>query len=407
MHWILSAYFIQGLPYALVSIVVAILYKNIGLSNAHNTLLTSLFILPWVAKPLFAPLLEQLLTKRQLALLMQCGFIFVCLSIAGLLSWPYFVGVSAVLFSGLALCGACYDITTDGLYLLNLTKDEQTYFVGLRTLFYQAARLLMSGLAVSVVGWLLTSYSLATAWRFIFLGLGVLFLSGLAWHYVVFPEREASKAKKLEIKKGFGDVLHAFIVLPKLMWVVIFLFVYNAGEAQLIKIVPLYLLDQFSAGGLGLNVSSVGVIYGGLGVLAMMGGALASSFILRKRSLAKSITPITALPIMTNMLLLISCSFPHMPIWGLAAIIMLTQFAFGLSNTLYLTFILHLMNGRPLQMSLYAVGTAIMALSFAFCGAMSGVIQEMLGYQRFFLWVVACGLGILCYTRYVFSRHIR
>ena len=70
-RWVPSLYVMQGLPFGLVTIVSAILYKTFNFSNTSITFYTSLLVLPWLFKPLFSPVLEGLASKRALVLLSQ------------------------------------------------------------------------------------------------------------------------------------------------------------------------------------------------------------------------------------------------------------------------------------------------------------------------------------------------
>src|SRR5688572_33511056 len=69
--WVPSLYLAMGTPMITVSVVAAIMYKNLGLSNAEIALYTGSMYLPWVLKPLWAPLLELVWTKRLFVLAME------------------------------------------------------------------------------------------------------------------------------------------------------------------------------------------------------------------------------------------------------------------------------------------------------------------------------------------------
>jgi PAT family beta-lactamase induction signal transducer AmpG len=56
--WIPSLYFAQGLPYVIVMTLSVILYKDLGISNTDITFYTSWLYLPFVIKPLWAPLVD-------------------------------------------------------------------------------------------------------------------------------------------------------------------------------------------------------------------------------------------------------------------------------------------------------------------------------------------------------------
>src|SRR6187551_4092769 len=62
--WVPSLYFAMGTPMTAVTVMSAVMYKNLGLSNAEIALYTGSMYLPWVIKPLWSPLLELYRTKR-------------------------------------------------------------------------------------------------------------------------------------------------------------------------------------------------------------------------------------------------------------------------------------------------------------------------------------------------------
>lgn len=62
--WVPTLYFGQGVPYVLAIVVSTIMYKNLGLTNAQITFYTGWLYLPWVLKPIWSPIVDQLQTKR-------------------------------------------------------------------------------------------------------------------------------------------------------------------------------------------------------------------------------------------------------------------------------------------------------------------------------------------------------
>lgn len=116
-RWILTLYFMQGLPFALVVFVSSILYKHFDLSNTDIAFYTSLLLLPWFLKPFLSPILEVIATKRTLVLCMEYGFALLCFLLMLSLSMPNFFMMSILLFGLIALTSAMHDITSDGLYI--------------------------------------------------------------------------------------------------------------------------------------------------------------------------------------------------------------------------------------------------------------------------------------------------
>ena len=63
-RWIPTLYFLQAIPYVIAMTVSVVMYKNLGIGNTEIALYTSWLYLPWVIKPLWAPLVDMFGTKR-------------------------------------------------------------------------------------------------------------------------------------------------------------------------------------------------------------------------------------------------------------------------------------------------------------------------------------------------------
>ncbi len=79
-----TSYLVMGLIYITVSGVANIMFKNLGMDNTKAAFWSSLFILPYTIKPLWAPEIELYKTKKFFVLLMQ--FILVGAVVAAALS---------------------------------------------------------------------------------------------------------------------------------------------------------------------------------------------------------------------------------------------------------------------------------------------------------------------------------
>src|SRR5512138_3532550 len=92
--WVPSLYFAMGTPMITVSIVAGIMYKNLGLSNESIALYTGSMYLPWVIKPLWAPVVEMFRTKRFFVLAMEATMMVTLGCVALSLSLPSYLGPS-------------------------------------------------------------------------------------------------------------------------------------------------------------------------------------------------------------------------------------------------------------------------------------------------------------------------
>ena len=186
--WIPTVYFAQGLPYVIVTVVSAILYKNLGLSNTQATFYTSWLYLPWVIKPLWSPLVEKLRTRRWWIWAMQ---FFGGAGMAGLaLTIPttHFLQLTLALFWLMAFSSATHDIAADGFYILATNEHEQSFFSGIRGASFNIGKIAAQGLLIGVAGKLKErTGSFATAWSITFgIAAGVQLCLG-AYHAWMLP----------------------------------------------------------------------------------------------------------------------------------------------------------------------------------------------------------------------------
>jgi PAT family beta-lactamase induction signal transducer AmpG len=75
---------------------------------------------------------------------------------------------------------------------------------------------------------------------------------------------------------------------------------------------------------------------------------------------------------------------------GIYAAIALEQFGYGFGFIAYMLFMLYYVGESRYKTAEYAIGTSLMALGMMLPGMISGSVQELLGYQHFFIYVLIC-----------------
>ena len=63
--WVLSLYFLQGLPFFMVNVVAGLMLKSLGIANEDIARWTGLLGLAWAIKPLWSPFLELARSKKR------------------------------------------------------------------------------------------------------------------------------------------------------------------------------------------------------------------------------------------------------------------------------------------------------------------------------------------------------
>ena len=406
--WIPSLYFASGLPYVVVMTVSVIMYKRMGISNTDIALYTSWLYLPWVIKPFWSPFVDILRTKRiwivAMQLLIGAGLAGVALTLP---SNDFFRFSLAFLWL-LAFSSATHDIAADGFYMLGLSKHDQTWFVGIRSTFYRLAMIAGQGLLIMLAGLMERTMQssgagdvinagsavepgITLAWANTFYIMAGLFIAFSAWHRFVLPRPEADVPTLhetfAEIMRDFSQTFTAFFRKPKIGLILAFLLLFRFSEAQLAKLAAPFLLDAPEVGGLALSTGQVGFAYGTIGVIMLTLGGILGGFLAARHGLKRWLLwMVLAINLPNVVYIFLSIALPeNLLIINLA--IGIEQFGYGFGFAAYMLYMLYVSNGAH-QTAHYAICTGFMALGMMVPGMFSGWLQELIGYQYFFIWVM-------------------
>ena len=398
--WIPSIYYAEGLPYAIVIIVSTIMYKNLGLTNTEIALYTSWLYLPWVIKPLWSPLVEIIKTNRFWIISMQI-LIGSCLAgIALTLPSSNYLQYTLAFMWLLAFSSATHDIAVDGFYMLALSSKSQAWFIGIRNTFYRFAILTGQGLIVILAGifqnW---TGDIFRAWSILFICLSILFLIFGLYHSWRLPHPKSDSSKQdLNINKIFQNyfnIFKSFFTKPNAIAAISFMLLYRLGEAQLSKIAPLFMLDSIDKGGLGLSNIQLGFINGTIGLILLTLGGILGGFLISKHGLKYWIFWMAIAMKFPDFVYVYMASAQPESFLLISSLVAIEQFGYGFGFTAYLVYTMLYSEGEH-KTAHYAICTGFMALGMMLPGMISGMLQDILGYQTFFIWIIITTIpGIL------------
>jgi PAT family beta-lactamase induction signal transducer AmpG len=371
-----------------------IMYKKLGISNTDIAYYTSWLYLPWVIKPLWSPFIDIFRTKRfwivtlQLIIGASLALVAFTIPMSAYFQW------SLAIFWLMAFSSATHDIAADGYYMLALEQHQQAAFVGVRSTFYRIAMITGQGALVYLAGYLEThTDSIATAWSITFFILAGMFVSIAIYHRFVLPypasdHSVVEKATASSVLKEFFQTFGSFFKKKEIAVILMFLLFYRFAEAQLVKLVTPFLLDARADGGLGLTTSDVGIAYGTVGVICLTLGGLLGGYVISKRGLKFWLwIMVFAIHLPDTMFVYLSYVQPENFLLVCAAI-GIEQFGYGFGFTAYMLYMVMISDG-PYKTAHYAICTGFMALGMMIPGMFSGKLQDLIGYQHFFLWVMA------------------
>ncbi len=401
--WVPTLYFAEGIPFFAVSLIAGILYKRLGLANDTIAFYTSWLLLPWSLKPLWSPLLEMFKTKKFFVVLLQLLGGLALASIAFFLPRADFFPYTLVFFGLAALCSSTHDIAADGLYIASLSNKQQAAYAGWQGGFYNAARFFSQGGLIILAGYLEARSGIRHAWMWIFAAMGIVLVCLSLYHTRVLPtggaERKSENFHKMA--ETFWDVVRTFFRKPNIWLLLIFIFLYRAGEGQVVRIGPLFLVDKRAVGGLGLTTDQFGAIYGSFGTIAFIAGSILGGYFTSWLGLKRAILPLICVmnfPMLAYYYL--STSLPTNRALITAAM-SVEMFGYGFGFVGVILLMMQEIAPGKYQTAHYAFATALMNLGLMIPGTISGRIQVALGYRRFFIWVLISAIPALILARFV------
>jgi len=401
--WVPTVYFAEGLPFYAVNMMALIFYSRMGVSNATITATVSLLGLPWSLKPLWSPFLEMYRTKKFFVVLMEfvgglsLGLLALCLPLPGYFRY------SVALLGIIAFCSSTHDIAADGLYIASLSSKQQAEYAGWQGAFYNVARFVSQGGLIILAGYLENRMAVARAWMMIFGLAGVVLVVLALFHSRVLPAGGEERHTRSfdEMMTTFADVVRDFCRKPHIWFLLFFVFLFRAGEGQVVKVGPLFLKAARAEGGIGLTTAQFGTIYGTFGTAAFIVGTILGGYFAAWLGLKRALLPlILVMNVPMLMYFYLSTAMPTNS--GVITLSMsLEMFGYGFGYVGVILLMMQEIAPGKYQTAHYAFANSLMNLGLILPGMLSGWVQTKLGYQHFFLWVLISAIPAVVLARFV------
>ena len=399
LTWVPSLYLAMGLPNVMVGVVAAIIYKNLGVSNEDIALYTSQMYLPWVLKPLWAPLLETYRSKRfwvigmEFAMAAALGLVALCLPLAD------FFKLSLAFFWIVGFASATQDTCADGVFMTTVSKTDQARYSGLQGMCWNMGAVIASGLLVSLTGWLHKHMGLSwvQCWVVVVsLAAAAMALFGL-YHLRVLPPGSPSHLHGAGLSGGLAATAEAWVTFfrkPRIWMMLAVIFFYRFGEGFIEKFGPLFLLDGAAAGGLGLDNEALGHINGTVGTLSFIAGAFLGGFFVAKRTLPRSFFTLALVLNIPHLTYFYLAQTLPVDTATIALVVAIEKFGFGMGSVGHMLYMMQQIAPGPFRMAHYAMATGVMALTKWGTGSVSGLLWSAVDhrYASFFGWVLVLSI---------------
>jgi PAT family beta-lactamase induction signal transducer AmpG len=402
-RWVPTLYFAEGVPFFAVALIAGILYKRLGLRNDVITFYTSLLLLPWSLKPLWSPLIEMFKTKKFFVVALELAGGLSLALVALCLPLPGYFGYTLALLAVVAFCSSTHDIAADGLYIASLSPKEQAAYTGWQGGFYNAARFFSQGGLIILAGYLELRVGVPRAWMAIFVAMGLILMALSIYHAQVLPSGGAERRSESirEMAATFKEVVVSFLKKPNIYLLLLFIVLYRAGEGQVVKIGPLFLVDKRVAGGLGLTTDQFGTIYGTFGTLAFVAGSILGGYFTSWLGLRRALLPLVCAMNFPNLAYVyLSTALPvsHLAV---TAALSVEMFGYGFGFVGVILLMMQEIAPGKYQTAHYAFANSLMNLGLLIPGTVSGKIQLAVGYRNFFVWVLLSSIPALILSRLI------
>lgn len=394
--WIPTLYFAEGLPNVIVTGLAAVMYMQMGLSDAELGLYTGWLALPWVIKPLWSPFIDLLKTKRWWVLAMQLLIGAALAGIAFTIPTAFWFQGTMFCFFVMAFASATHDISADGFYMIELDEHTQTMFVGIRNTFYRLAVIFGNGILVSLAGVLQVVFRnrIAFTWSLIFYGMAGLFIALWLYHGFKMPRPVEDKQEDKsvgEVISGLKQMFTTFFTkfpVRQTVAVFIFLLFYRFPEALLNTMTKTFLMRPNSSGGLGLSPQEYGLANGTVGLIGLTLGGILGGILVSRDGMKKWLWPLVCAITLPDVVYIYLSHTLNSNIVLVSTCLFIEQFGYGLGFTVLTLYMLYYSQGK-FKTSHYAICTGISYLGLMLPGMISGYIKDAVGYHSFFIIVMA------------------
>ena len=412
LAWVPTVYFAMGLPFVVLNMVSAVMFKDMGISDARIAFWTSLIMWPWTIKFLWSPFLEIFRTKKFFVVTTQLlsGILFGLAALS--LHRPSFFAVTIAVFAVVAFSGATHDIAADGVYMSELTTQDQAKYIGWQGAFYNLAKLVATGGLVWLAGWLYEGFSADGAssydasvgsWTVVLLLLCVTLVALGLYHLRALPSGgSASEGRSLrDGLSGLREVIGAFFTKRHIWYYIAFIILYRLGEGFVMKIVPLFLKADTASGGLGLSNQQIGLYYGTFGAGAFLLGSLLAGYYIAHRGLRRTLFTLCCIFNIPFAVYALLAWLQSQSMWLVGGGIVVEYFGYGFGFVGLTLFMMQQVAPGRHQMAHYAFASGIMNLSVMLTGMASGFLSDLMSYRIFFLAVMLATIPAFVITRLV------
>ena len=377
--------FSSGLPLALTSGTLQAWLTVAGI-DIRTIGIFALVGLPYTFKFLWSPLMDRFvppwLGRRRGWMIISQFCLMVAIGAIAAISPNELVWLLGMLAFMVAFLSASQDIAFDAYRADILRPSERGLGAALSVFGYRVAMLVSGALA------LITAERIG--WQGTYLVMAVLMTVGMVTTFLS-PEPEGVAETPKTVTSAIVDPLREFLARRAALSLLLLIVLYKLGDAFAGTLTTAFLIR-----GLGFSVSEVGVINKGLGLIALLLGALSGGALMVRLRMYQSLLWFGLLQAITN-LGFMALAVVGKDYLGMALVVALENFAGGMGTAAFVALLMALCDHR-FTATQFALLSALAAIGRVLVGPASGYLVEAIGWTDFFLltfFSALPGLGLL------------
>jgi MFS family permease len=378
-----TLYFVQGMPFGFQTGAMGAYARSQGMSLKAITFLGVLLGLPWLLKPLWAPLVERYGSARFGArkswiIPMQAGIVLACLAASFVAGSAWLAPLFALVFL-MNLFAATQDIAVDGLAVDLLQGGGLGWGNAVQVVGYKLGALTGGGLLVWASAYI--------GFRGLFLAMAALAAGALAVAAASHePERtQRGETVRMEWRELFG-LLKAALLLPGTGWLLLFIGTYKLGESLSDVLYKPFLVDS------GFTLPQIGQWSGTWGTVASLIGSAVGGWVATRMPLRRAVGITAALrvvPLFGRWLLALGTPTPE----AIIGVTLAEEFFGGALTTAMFAFMMSRVDAR-IGAAHFTLLAAVELLGKLPIGPVAGMLRDDAGWSYAQVFLLGAALSV-------------
>jgi len=386
----------------IVGNLTSVMFKDFGFSNALIGAV-ALLSLPSSLRFFWAPWIDSLGSKRNLCRRFTALMALLVLLMGGLTAMKLLNPVTAFITIGVfSLIFSCLEVASDGYYIRIFDRKMQAEFVGVKTAAIRGGIILSIVLFIRLAGDLQEKgWEKNMAWGVAVAAAGITLLLLALYYRQTLPRAPGDEPVKDSSAFPLGPVLKEYVTQKRAWAIIVMLLIFRLGQGMQVYMVPPFLMDSPGLGGFGMGPKDIAMLKTFADMPCMIIGGILGGLIIKRYGLKRTLVPFTLFMNVPNFAYIyLSMAHPSTEITVFGYVFyrsvfftsILETLGYGIGFSAFYYYLHAIAVGRH-KTSMLAISSGLMGLGFYLPGALSGVLQEHLGYSTLF--IISSSTGLL------------